>query len=157
MTDGGEGQSNIPAESQARKSAKISANQKRLLADPEFCAQTVARLNSPEAVAKRRGSVMVRTFTPEARANLAIHARKNHKGKIWSAESRKKASESARRRGISPATFAKMAASRTGKKRGPHTKETKAKMSAAKMGHPVSAETRAKLRAANLGKRKYGA
>ncbi len=52
---------------------------------------------------------------------------------------------------VSEETRAKQSASRRGKKRKPHSEETKAKMSAASKGRPKSEEHRAALSAAKLG------
>lgn len=68
-------------------------------------------------------------------------------------EARIRLKEACKKRGISPETIKKMIASPTRGRKGPHTAETRAKMSAAKIGHRVSQETREKFRAALIGRK----
>lgn len=57
--------------------------------------------------------------------------------------------------GVSPSTRRKMSLAKKGKRRGPHSAETKAKMSAAAKGRALSAATKAKISVAKKGK-KFG-
>lgn len=72
-------------------------------------------------------------------------------GYRYTVEQRARVSAGAKRRGISPETIAKMIASPTRGRFGPHTEETKAKISRKKTGHPVTEEMRAKIKAARVG------
>jgi group I intron endonuclease len=103
----------------------------------------------------------------DACVNAARSASAPMLGRPWSEESRRKASESAKRRGItpeqrermrlgsigikrSPEHIAKIAAAKVGRK---HTAAALAKMSAAQKGRTFSDETRAKMADAKRGRK----
>jgi hypothetical protein len=91
-------------------------------------------INSPDARAKVSAALKGRKHSPEHRANNSA----SKKGRpIWSIEAR-----------------ARMSITRTGRKLHPHSIETRAKISAAKMGHIHSPETRARMSAAHKGRKK---
>ena len=85
--------------------------------------------------------------SPEHRAKLSA----SHMGKKLSLAARAKISANHRKENT-PGQFAKFSATMKGRKRGPHSPEWRAKLSAANMGHEVSAETRAKISAGNKGR-----
>ena len=103
----------------------------------------VGKSRSPEAEKRRALSQVGRKRSEETRLKMSIA----QKGKKHSDETRSKLSAIVSA-SMTPQRRAEISASLMGRKNGPHTEESIAKMSAAKMGHVVSAETRAKISAA---------
>lgn len=139
--------------------AKMSASQKGrnkgvpLTAEhrANISASLTGRRPTPETLAKLRGRKMPleqrerlknRVFTEEHRVRIS----EGLKGRYYSPETRAKLSA----RIISPAQRAGRSERARQRK---HTPATKAKMSASRKGHPVTEETREKLRIANLGRK----